>query len=124
MIRYKINFTNLVYCVSPFSMKLILLQVYLTQLLSCYFNAFFINRLIDFMVNVLWHFLSIKGKIIFLQLGRFSAFSEQTYRDHFQKRFDFFLFNKTRINQVASSERIVVFDPSYIPKAVKRRSPH
>ena len=55
----------------------------------------------DFMVNVLWHILSIKGKINFLQLGRYSQSSEQTYRNQFEKKFDFFLFNKLLIDQVA-----------------------
>lgn len=73
----------------------------------------------DFIVNVLWHILSIKGKINFLQLGRFSPYSEQTYRNQFAKKFDFFSFNKLLIDQVASSERVVAFDPSYIPKAGK-----
>jgi len=73
----------------------------------------------DFIVNVLWHILSIKGKINFLQLGRFSGYSEQTYRNQFAKKFDFFSFNKLLINQVASPERVVAFDPSYIPKAGK-----
>ena len=34
-----------------------------------------------FIVIVLWHFLSIKGRINFLQLGRFGSLSEQTYRN-------------------------------------------
>src|SRR5665648_427922 len=33
----------------------------------------------DFIVSVLWHILSIKGRINFLQLGRFSTLCEQTY---------------------------------------------
>jgi hypothetical protein len=73
----------------------------------------------DFMVNVLWHILSIKGKINFLQFGRYSGHSEQTYRNHFDIKFDFFSFNKLLINQTASKERIVALDPSYIPKAGK-----
>ena len=73
----------------------------------------------DFIVNVLWHILSIKGKINFLQLARYSRHCEQTFRNHFDKRFDFFSFNKLLIDQVASSERIVAFDPSFIPKAGK-----
>jgi hypothetical protein len=32
----------------------------------------------DFIISVLWHILSIKGRINFLQLGRFSPYSEQT----------------------------------------------
>src|SRR5665648_1297650 len=47
----------------------------------------------DFIVSVLWHILSIKGRINFLQLGRFSTLCEQTYRNQFAKKFDFFSFN-------------------------------
>ncbi|MGV8139259.1 MAG: transposase [Mangrovibacterium sp.] len=73
----------------------------------------------DFIVCVLWHILSIKGKINFLQLGRFSSFGEQTFRNHFEKRFDFLVFNKQLINRVASGERVIALDPSYIPKTGK-----
>jgi hypothetical protein len=73
----------------------------------------------DFIVSVLWYILSIKGKINFLQFGRFSSLGEQTYRNQFEKKFDFFAFNKQIINQVASGERVVALDPSYIPKAGK-----
>ncbi|MGV8137009.1 MAG: transposase [Mangrovibacterium sp.] len=73
----------------------------------------------DFIVCVLWHILSIKGKINFLQLGRFSSFGEQTFRNHFEKRFDFLAFNKQLINRVASGERVIAMDPSYIPKTGK-----
>ena len=73
----------------------------------------------DFIVSVLWHILSIKGRINFLQPGRFSPLCEQTYRNQFEKQFDFFTFNKQLINQVSSGETIIAFDPSYIPKAGK-----
>jgi hypothetical protein len=73
----------------------------------------------DFIVCVLWHILSIKGKINFLQFGRFSPFGEQTFRNQFEKKFDFLGFNKQLIKQVSSGERIVALDPSYIPKAGK-----
>jgi hypothetical protein len=73
----------------------------------------------DFIVCVLWHILSIKGKINFLQFGRFSGLGEQTYRNHFEKEFDFFAFNKQLINQVRSDELAVALAPSYIPKAGK-----
>ena len=48
----------------------------------------------DFIVSVLWHILSIKGRINFLQLGRFSPLCEQTFRNQFEKEFDFYSFNK------------------------------
>ena len=73
----------------------------------------------DFIVCVLWHILSIKGKINFLQFGRFSPYGEQTYRNQFEKRFDFLAFNKQLINRVISGERVIALDPSYIPKAGK-----
>lgn len=52
-------------------------------------------------------------------LKKRSSFSEQTYRNHFEKKFDFLAFNKHLINQVSSAERAVALDPSYIPKAGK-----
>ena len=73
----------------------------------------------DFIANVLWHILSIKGRINFLQLGRFSTLCEQTFRNHFQTEFDFLSFNKELIDQVVSDQLIIAFDPSYIPKAGK-----
>ena len=72
-----------------------------------------------FIVNVLCQILSIKGKLNFLQLERYGTYSEQTYRNQYEQKFDFFTFNKLLIDQVASSERIIAFDPSYIPKAGK-----
>lgn len=73
----------------------------------------------DFIVSVLWHILSIKGRINFLQLERFSPVCEQTFRNQFAKEFDFLSFNKELINQVASDQRIIAIDPCYIPKAGK-----
>jgi hypothetical protein len=73
----------------------------------------------NFIISVLWHILSIKGRINFLQLGRFSSQNEKTFRNQFEKKFDFFSFNKQLINEVASEERVVALDPSYIPKSGK-----
>jgi len=73
----------------------------------------------DFIVSVLWHILSIKGRINFLQLGRFSPLCEQTFRNQFEKEFDFFSFNKLLIKQTVSAETVIALDPSYIPKAGK-----
>ena len=73
----------------------------------------------DFVFTVLWHILSIKGRINFMQLGRYSSYCEQTFRNQFETKFDFFSFNKELINHVSSDERIVALDPSYIPKSGK-----
>ena len=73
----------------------------------------------DFIISVLWHILSIKGRINFLQLGRFSSLCEQTYRNQFEKEFDFLSFNKLLIDQTVSTELAIAMDPSFIPKAGK-----
>ena len=73
----------------------------------------------DFIISVLWHILSIKGRINFLQLGRFSPLCEQTHRNQFEKEFDFYSFNKHLINQTVSAELGIAMDPSFIPKAGK-----
>jgi len=72
-----------------------------------------------FIVNTFWLFLCVKGKINFLQLERFGTCCEQTYREQFKEAFDFCSFNTDLIKQVVSSDTIVAFDPSFIPKAGK-----
>jgi hypothetical protein len=74
----------------------------------------------DFIISVLWHFLSIKGRINFSQLGRFSPYCEQTHRIQFEKEFDFLSFNKLLTQGIVSKDRIIAFDPSYIPKSGKQ----
>lgn len=74
----------------------------------------------DFIVSVLWHILSIKDRINFLQLGRFSPYCEQTHRIHFEQEFDFFAFNKLLTQEIVSNDCIIAFDPSYIPKSGKQ----
>lgn len=72
-----------------------------------------------FIKNVFISFLSIKGRINFLQLERFGEYSESTYRTHFEEKFDFFEFNKHLIKSV-TEEIIIGFDPSYLSKSGKK----
>lgn len=74
----------------------------------------------NFIANILLAFISIKGKINFMQLERFSSTCEQTYRIHFEKEFDFFAFNKHLTEKIISKEQIIAFDPCYIPKSGKK----
>jgi len=74
----------------------------------------------DFIVCVLWHILSIKGKINFLQFGRFSSFGNKLIETSLKRSSIFFAF-KQLINQIASGEPVVALDPSYIPKAGKSK---
>lgn len=69
---------------------------------------------------ILMLFLSIKGRINFLQLERFSGFCEQRFRYFFERSFDFFAFNKTLITMNVKGKMALAFDPSYIQKAGKR----
>jgi hypothetical protein len=48
----------------------------------------------DFICEVIILFQSIKGRINFLQLGRYGLSGEQRYRQQFEKPFDCLAFNK------------------------------
>ena len=71
-----------------------------------------------FITNILWMFASIKGRINFLQLERFSKFCEQYFRIGFQKDFDFLSFNTTLVKHL-SGDLAIAIDPSYISKSGK-----
>jgi hypothetical protein len=64
-------------------------------------------------------FLSIKGRINFLQLGRFGKFGEQRYRQQFEKPFPFLNFNKELVLSHGGERFAIAFDPSYISKSGK-----
>lgn len=74
----------------------------------------------QFLLNALLLFLSVKGKINFLQLSRFSDKCEQYFRIHFENRFDCQSFNRSLLSSLEIKESIVAFDPSYIPKSGKQ----
>lgn len=65
-------------------------------------------------------FLSINGKINFLQLERFSEKCEQSFRYFFEQSFDFFSFNSSLIQQNVKGKMALAFDPSYISKSGKK----
>lgn len=69
---------------------------------------------------ILMLFLSIKGRVNFLQLERFSGKCEQRFRYFFEQHFDFFDFNSTMVVKHIKSTTALVFDPSYISKAGKK----
>ena len=74
-----------------------------------------------FIAHTLWLSASIKGRINFLQLGRFSKFCEQYFRIGFQKTFDFLFFNSILLEKhfTSSSVLAIALDPSYIDKSGK-----
>jgi hypothetical protein len=73
----------------------------------------------NFIINVLICFSSIKGKINFLQMERFSKKCAQYFRINFENKFNFQDFNLTMIKD-RITECIVAFDPSYIHKSGKK----
>ncbi len=68
----------------------------------------------EFITETLILFLCIKGRINFLQLGRFGKHKEQRYRQQFEKPFDFLTFNKELTLSQGSGQYAIAFDPSYI----------
>lgn len=72
------------------------------------------------MTEIFMLFLSIKGRINFLQLARYGQFVEQRYRQQFEKPFDFMEFNKELAISYGSGHYVIAFDPSYISKSGKR----
>ena len=63
--------------------------------------------------------MGMRGRYNFLNMARYGAYSEQSYRNNFEKPFDFIGFNAELIDQSCSSHCIIAFDPSYIPKSGK-----
>lgn len=74
----------------------------------------------DFLSEVFILFLCIKGRINFAQLERYGLFTEQRYRQQFEKPFDFMDFNTNLVTQHGSGHYIIAFDPSYIRKSGKK----
>lgn len=73
-----------------------------------------------FVEEILLLFISLKGRINFLQLSRYGYMTERSYRNQFSKMFDFINFNKHVINQTSSGNCIIGFDPTFISKSGKR----
>jgi len=73
----------------------------------------------QFISTILLCFLSIKGRINFLQLSRYSKYCEQYFRINFENKFNFQDFNRRLILNLKIKECITAFDPSYIAKSGK-----
>jgi hypothetical protein len=73
-----------------------------------------------FMVNIFTLFMGLGGRYNFTNMSRYGDYSEQTYRNNFDKPFDFIRFNKELIFESCSTHRIIAFDPSYISKSGKK----
>lgn len=65
-------------------------------------------------------FISIKGRVNFFQLARFSSRCESGFRYFFERGFDFLSFNKSLIKMTVKGKAVLAFDPSYISKTGKK----
>lgn len=64
-------------------------------------------------------FLSMRQRMTYMMMSRYGIYCEQTYRNQFDKDFDFKAFNTYLIDEYCGSERIIIFDPSYVNKSGK-----
>lgn len=74
----------------------------------------------DFLIETFMLFLSIKGRINFLQLGRYGEYTEQRYRQQFELPFDFLSFNKELVMEHGSGSYVIAIDPTFIAKSGKK----
>lgn len=74
----------------------------------------------NFLIEVFGLFLSIKGRMNFLQFGRYGKRCEQTYRTGSATEFDFLNFNRHLFANHGSARRMIAFDPSYVRKSGKK----
>ena len=73
-----------------------------------------------FMTSIFLLFLSMRGRYTFLGMARYGRWCEKTYRNQFEKTFDFLWFNKELCSGHLSAHLIIAFDPSYLPKSGKK----
>lgn len=73
-----------------------------------------------FIIHLFWLLIAIRGKVNFEQLGRYSSYNEGTFRNNFDKDFDFLTFNQSLIAEVCEKELAIAFDPSFISKSGKK----
>ena len=76
----------------------------------------------NFLLTLFTTLLVVRGKANFRNLSRYSDLSEKTYSRQFAKAFDAIAFNRQLLNDAigTESERIVAFDPCFVPKAGKK----
>lgn len=72
-----------------------------------------------FITEILLLFIGMRGRYNFLNLSRYGNYSDQSYRNNFERPFDYLSFNIELIKHSCSKNLIIAFDPSYIPKSGK-----
>ncbi len=73
----------------------------------------------DFFIGTLLLFMTIKGRVNFTQMSRYSSSPEVRFRNMFKKLFVFVSFNSEFIKEYCSDELLIGFDPSFLSKSGK-----
>ena len=73
----------------------------------------------NFIKTMLILYLSLRGRYTFKGMERYGDRCEKTFRLHFEQRFDFLDFNLELSKGHLSGDRLIVFDPCYLPKSGK-----
>lgn len=73
-----------------------------------------------FIGHILELWLSMNCRYVFTNMERWGTRMEKTYRQMFQKFFDWFSFNYELVRQYGGKEVIAVFDPCFIKKSGKK----
>jgi hypothetical protein len=74
---------------------------------------------LKFIPHVVRLFLSIRGRLTYLNLERYGHYCEQSFRLNYEKPFDFKSYNTSLIQTYCGDELIWLFDPSYLAKSGK-----
>ena len=73
-----------------------------------------------FVIHIVELWLSMNCRYVFSNMGRWGIMTEKSYRNCFEKFFDWFSFSFQMIKQHCAKEIIAVFDPSFIKKSGKQ----
>ena len=73
-----------------------------------------------FIQHLMILFMGLRGKYNFINIARYGAYNEKTYRNQMEQTFDWAGFNTELIHSNCSSELILAYDPSYLSKSGKK----
>jgi hypothetical protein len=76
-----------------------------------------------FLTHIFVLFMSVLGRVNFLNMARYGSYCEKTYRTHFEADGDFFTFNRLLIDQTSTEHRIIAAACSFVPKS-GHETPH
>ena len=74
----------------------------------------------NFLIHLFSTFMIVRGRYNFENISRYGGLNECIYRSWYSKPFDFLEFNITLLDELEKEKRIIVFDPSYLPKSGKK----